>query len=140
MLATHASERALTASCDTSRRQGLSAGKSGQPAIEGPPTAAADGRVVVVARRVVVVPTTLVVVAAAVVCVVDAMVGTAPCLTRAELLLHATSSARSALAQQPLRDDNALDLVRAFVDLGDLGVTHEALDRELLGVAVAAEQ
>src|SRR6266404_9443703 len=46
---------------------------------------------------------------------------------------------RSGLAQELLGDDHALDLVRALVDLGDLGVAHEALDRELAGVAVAAE-
>src|SRR4051794_11107162 len=37
------------------------------------------------------------------------------------------------------RDDDALDLVGALVDLGDLGVAHVALDRILLDVAVAAE-
>src|SRR5919201_6138749 len=36
-------------------------------------------------------------------------------------------------------DDHALDLVRAFVDLGDLRVAHHALDRVLGDVAVAAE-
>src|SRR6266478_6328583 len=46
---------------------------------------------------------------------------------------------RSGLAQELLGDDHALDLVRALVDLGDLGVAHEALHRELAGVAVAAE-
>src|SRR3989440_11350861 len=37
------------------------------------------------------------------------------------------------------RDHDALDLVRALVDLRDLGVAQEALDRVLLDVAVAAE-
>src|ERR1700733_8962514 len=37
------------------------------------------------------------------------------------------------------RDDQSLDLVRAFVDLGDLGVAHHALDRILLDVSVSAE-
>jgi hypothetical protein len=32
-----------------------------------------------------------------------------------------------------------LRLVRAFVDLGDLGVAHHALHREFAGIAVAAE-
>src|SRR5690349_6403179 len=36
--------------------------------------------------------------------------------------------------------DHALDLVGALVDLGDLGVAHHALDREVAGVAVAPEQ
>src|SRR5207253_11408745 len=36
-------------------------------------------------------------------------------------------------------DDQALDLARPLVDLRDLGVAVEALDRELLCVAVAAE-
>src|SRR3954454_7047660 len=36
-------------------------------------------------------------------------------------------------------DDDALDLVGAFVDLGDLGVAHHALDGVLVDVAVAAE-
>src|SRR5919106_1080298 len=42
-------------------------------------------------------------------------------------------------AQQLLGDDEPLDLAGALVDLHDLGVTHEALDRELARVAVAAE-
>src|SRR5262249_37256482 len=52
----------------------------------------------------------------------------------------------SALRQLPLRlpenrpgDHEPLDLARALVDLGDLGVAVVALDRELLRVAVAAE-
>src|SRR5215213_6556108 len=36
--------------------------------------------------------------------------------------------------------DQALDLVGALVDLGDLGVAHHPLDGEVLGEAVAAEQ
>src|SRR4051794_5777317 len=42
-------------------------------------------------------------------------------------------------AQQRAGDDEPLDLAGALVDLGDLGVAVVALDRELLGVAVAAE-
>src|SRR5688572_22746089 len=38
------------------------------------------------------------------------------------------------------RHDDPLDLVGALVDLGDLRVAHHALDREVLGVAVTAEQ
>src|SRR5882672_1316834 len=45
----------------------------------------------------------------------------------------------SELAQELLGDDHSLDLIRALVDLGDLGVAHEALHRKLLRVAVAAE-
>src|SRR6185295_11405864 len=45
----------------------------------------------------------------------------------------------SGLAQQLLGDDHPLDLVRALVDLGDLGVAHEALHREFPGVAVATQ-
>ena len=41
--------------------------------------------------------------------------------------------------QQRAGDDQALDLARALVDLGDLGVAVVALGRELLRVAVAAE-
>src|SRR4051812_29448534 len=37
------------------------------------------------------------------------------------------------------RDHETLDLVRALIDLGDLGVAHVALDRILAHVAVAAE-
>src|SRR5438477_518100 len=42
-------------------------------------------------------------------------------------------------AQQLAVDDEPLDLARALVDLGDLGVAVVALDRELLRVPVAAE-
>ena len=42
-------------------------------------------------------------------------------------------------AQQLAGDDRALDLVGAFVDLGDLGVAVEALDLEAPDVAAAAE-
>src|SRR4051794_19886328 len=51
----------------------------------------------------------------------------------------AFNSARRGLAQQGACDHEALDLARAFVDLGDLGVAVVALGREVLGVAVAAE-
>src|SRR5205823_13586513 len=37
------------------------------------------------------------------------------------------------------RNHDALDLVRALVDLGDLGVTHHALDRIVVHVAEAAQ-
>ena len=40
---------------------------------------------------------------------------------------------------QAAADDQPLDLVGAFEDLGDLGFTHEAFDAEVAGVAVAAE-
>src|SRR5215213_7735383 len=36
-------------------------------------------------------------------------------------------------AQQRAGDDHPLDLVGALVDLGDLGVAHHPLDREVLG-------
>ena len=36
--------------------------------------------------------------------------------------------------------DHALNLVGAFVDLGDLGVAHHPFDREIARVARAAEQ
>jgi hypothetical protein len=36
-------------------------------------------------------------------------------------------------------DHDALDLVRAFVDLGDLGVSHHSLDGVVVDVPVAAE-
>ena len=36
--------------------------------------------------------------------------------------------------------DNALDLVGALIDLGDLGVAHHPLDRIVVDVAVPAEQ
>src|SRR4051812_37859280 len=42
-------------------------------------------------------------------------------------------------AKQGAGDHEPLDLGRALVDLGDLGVAVVALGRELLGVAVAAE-
>src|SRR5262249_19051945 len=42
-------------------------------------------------------------------------------------------------AEQLLGDDHALDLIRALVDLHDLGVAHVPLDRELARVTVAAE-
>src|SRR5438045_3458671 len=43
------------------------------------------------------------------------------------------------LLQHLACDHQALDLLCAFVDLRDLRVAHEALDRVLLDVAVAAE-
>src|SRR5207253_8009311 len=42
-------------------------------------------------------------------------------------------------AEDRARDHEALDLARPLVDLGDLRVSVVALDRELLRVAVAAE-
>src|SRR4029077_13189174 len=42
-------------------------------------------------------------------------------------------------AEDRARDYEALDLARAFVDLGDLRIPVVALDRELLRVAVPAE-
>src|ERR1022692_3094329 len=46
---------------------------------------------------------------------------------------------RPALTHHLARDHEPLDLLRALVDLRDLRVAHEALDRVLLDVAVAAE-
>src|SRR5258705_9254185 len=43
------------------------------------------------------------------------------------------------VAEQRARDDESLDLARALVDLGDLGVAVVALGREVAHVAVAAE-
>src|SRR5262245_65998789 len=43
------------------------------------------------------------------------------------------------LAEQVAGDDEPLDLVGALEDLGHLGLPHVALDREVAGVAVAAE-
>ena len=51
----------------------------------------------------------------------------------------AAAYVRSALEQLAGHDD-ALDLVGALVDLGDLGVAHHPLEREVAGVAGAAEQ
>src|SRR3954469_12698102 len=48
-------------------------------------------------------------------------------------------SAAGGLARQGARDPQPLDLARALVDLGDLGVAVVPLGRELLRVAVAAE-
>ena len=42
--------------------------------------------------------------------------------------------------QQCPRHDDALNLIGALVDLGDLCVAHHAFDREVDGVAGAAEQ
>ncbi len=44
------------------------------------------------------------------------------------------------LLEEMLGHDDALDLVGSFVDLGDLGVAHEPLHREVLREPVAAEQ
>ena len=52
---------------------------------------------------------------------------------------RACPSLARGLAQQRAGDDEPLDLARALVDLGHLRVAVVALDRELLGVAVAAE-
>ena len=49
------------------------------------------------------------------------------------------SAVARGLAEQRAGDHEPLDLARALVDLGDLGVAVVALGRELLGVAVAAE-
>src|SRR4051812_16432940 len=43
------------------------------------------------------------------------------------------------LGKNVASDHDALDLARAFVDLGDLRITVVALDGELAGIAVAAE-
>ena len=43
-----------------------------------------------------------------------------------------------AAVEQLLRDDQAMDLVRALVDLGPLGVAHQALDRVVARVTRAA--
>ena len=51
----------------------------------------------------------------------------------------ASSSTAHGLAEQRPRDHEPLDLARALVDLGDLRVAVVALGRELLRVAVAAE-
>src|SRR5262245_54598763 len=48
-------------------------------------------------------------------------------------------SGRSALARQGPGDDQPLDLLGSLVELGDLGVAHHPLDRELVDVAVPAE-
>src|SRR3954468_10089929 len=51
----------------------------------------------------------------------------------------ASSSTAHRLAQERPRDHEPLDLRRPLVDLGDLGIAVVALGRELLRVAVAAE-
>src|SRR4051794_19038992 len=48
-------------------------------------------------------------------------------------------SAASGVAKEGAGDHEPLDLARALVDLGDLGVAVVALGRELLRVAVAAQ-
>jgi alkylation response protein AidB-like acyl-CoA dehydrogenase len=63
-----------------------------------------------------------------------------------EALEVLNDSGRSALhvpeesRQQRARHDDALNLIGALVDLGDLCVAHHAFDREVDGVAGAAEQ
>ena len=61
--------------------------------------------------------------------------------TRSDARVHPQpwASARSRQTENRACDHEALDLARALVDLGDLGVAVVALDRELLRVAVAAE-
>src|SRR4051794_4397064 len=44
-----------------------------------------------------------------------------------------------ALCGEAPRDDKPLNLIRAFEDLGDLGLPHVALDAEVAGVADAAQ-
>ncbi len=43
------------------------------------------------------------------------------------------------LLKQMFRHHDALHLIGALIDLGDLGVPHEALHRKLLGKAVSSE-
>jgi hypothetical protein len=43
------------------------------------------------------------------------------------------------LFQELAGHHDALDLVRPFIDLGDLGIAHHSLDREVPGVSGAAE-
>src|SRR6476619_975508 len=52
---------------------------------------------------------------------------------------NAGKEERARLAQHLAGDHESLDLLRSLVDLRDLRVAHEALDRVLLDVAVAAE-
>src|SRR5690349_18192950 len=61
---------------------------------------------------------------------------------RLSWLAGPTFSARAApsLLQQLTGHDEALDLVGALVDLGDLRVAHHPLEREVARVAGAAEQ
>src|SRR5687767_8153895 len=59
--------------------------------------------------------------------------------TEAGLSRPVRRSAAHGLAEQRAGDDEPLDLARALVDLGDLGVAVVALGGELLRVAVAAE-
>src|SRR3954469_23845973 len=56
-----------------------------------------------------------------------------------DMSANAGEQERSVLLQHLARDDEALDLVRPFVDLRDLRVAHHPLDWVLLDVAVAAE-
>ena len=60
--------------------------------------------------------------------------------TKRSLLLRSPASRLSSLlAEQRSRDDEPLDLLGPLVELGDLRVAHHPLDRELVDVAVAAE-
>src|SRR5215469_16139511 len=52
---------------------------------------------------------------------------------------NAGEKKRARLAQHLAGDHEPLDLLRPLVDLRDLRVAHEALDRVLLDVAVAAQ-
>src|SRR5262249_27313839 len=63
--------------------------------------------------------------------------GSAPISSRSAV---APVRRRPELAEQLAGDHHPLDLVGALVDLGDLRVAHHPLDRELPGVAIAAEE
>src|SRR5215471_9359041 len=58
--------------------------------------------------------------------------------TSCVLLLASLSDRDSHVLENLARDDQPVDLAGALVDLGDAGVAEVALDRILLGVAVAA--
>ena len=53
--------------------------------------------------------------------------------------LSSRLAAQRALAEQCARDDEPLDLLRPLVELRDLGVAHHPLDRELVDIAVSAQ-
>src|SRR5439155_12098558 len=53
--------------------------------------------------------------------------------------MKAREGASVGLAEERAGDDEALDLLRALVQLGDLGVAHHPLDGVVVGVAVAPE-
>src|SRR4051794_12274266 len=61
------------------------------------------------------------------------------CLPGPLALTNRSLTVSAELAQELARDHDALDLVRALVDLGDLRVAHHPLDWIFLDVAVAAE-